>query len=45
MSNQALKDGSINQIKAMSNMDMTTNPKSYYSTMESNLPDLTGLCE
>ena len=39
--NQALKDGSINQIKAMSNMDMTTNPKSYYSTMESNLPILT----
>lgn len=38
--NQALKDGSINQIKAMSNMDMTTNPKSYYSTMESNLPIL-----
>ena len=39
--NQALKDGSINQIKAMSNMDMTTNPKSYYSTMESNLSILT----
>lgn len=39
--NQALKDGSINQIKTMSNMDMTTNPKSYYSTMESNLPILT----
>lgn len=39
--NQALKDGSINQIKVMSNMDMTTNPKSYYSTMESNLPILT----
>ncbi len=39
--NRALKDGSINQIKAMSNMDMTTNPKSYYSTMESNLPILT----
>lgn len=39
--NQALKDDSINQIKAMSNMDMTTNPKSYYSTMESNLPILT----
>ncbi|WP_314242749.1 M28 family peptidase [Empedobacter tilapiae] len=39
--NQALKDGSINQIKSMSNMDMTTNPKSYYSTMESNLPILT----
>ncbi|WP_313253559.1 M28 family peptidase [Empedobacter sp.] len=39
--NQALKDGSINQIKAMSNMDMTTNPKSYYSTIESNLPILT----
>ena len=39
--NQALKDGSINQIKAISNMDMTTNPKSYYSTMESNLPILT----
>ncbi len=27
--NQALKDGSINQIRVMSNMDMTTNPKSY----------------
>ena len=39
--NQALKDGSINQIKAMSNMDMTTNPKSFYSTMESNLSILT----
>ena len=39
--NQALKNGSINQIKAMSNMDMTTNPKSYYSTMESNLSILT----
>ena len=39
--NQALKDGSINQIKAMSNMDMITNPKSYYSTMESNLSILT----
>ena len=39
--NQALKDGSINQIKAMSNMDMTTNPQSYYSTMESNLSILT----
>ena len=35
--NQALKDGSINQIKAMSNMDMTTNPKSFYSTMEQNV--------
>ena len=34
---QAIKDGSINQIKAMSNMDMTTNPKSYYSTMDANL--------
>ncbi|MBO6211840.1 M28 family peptidase, partial [Algoriella sp.] len=34
---QAIKDGSINQIKAMSNMDMTTNPKAYYSTMEANL--------
>ncbi len=34
---QAMKDGSINQIKAMSNMDMTTNPKSYYSTMEQNV--------
>ncbi|HEY4539358.1 MAG TPA: M28 family peptidase [Faecalibacter sp.] len=33
--NQALKDGSIEQIKAMSNMDMTTNPKSYFSTMNS----------
>lgn len=39
--NQALKDGSINQIRVMSNMDMTTNPKSYYSTMESNLSILT----
>ena len=34
---QAIKDGSINQIKAMSNMDMTTNPKAYYSTMDANL--------
>ncbi|WP_413532758.1 M28 family peptidase [Empedobacter brevis] len=39
--NEAIKDGSISEIKAMSNMDMTTNPKSYYSTMESNLPVLT----
>ena len=38
--NQAMKDGSIHQIKVMSNMDMTTNPKSYYSTMESSLPIL-----
>jgi len=40
---QAMKDGSINQIKAMSNMDMTTNPKSYYSTMDSNLSFLNDL--
>lgn len=40
---QAMKDGSINQIKAMSNMDMTTNPKSYYSTMDSSLSFLNDL--
>ncbi|WP_333663292.1 M28 family peptidase [Chishuiella changwenlii] len=40
---QAMKDGSINQIKAMSNMDMTTNPKSYYSTMDSSLSFLNTL--
>lgn len=40
---EAMKDGSINQIKAMSNMDMTTNPKSYYSTMDSSLAFLNGL--
>lgn len=40
---EALKDGSINQIKAMSNMDMTTNPKAYYATMDSSLPFLNDL--
>ena len=34
---EALKDGSINQIKAMSNLDMTTNPKAYSSSMDSSL--------
>lgn len=33
----ALKDGSIHQIKAMSNMDMTTNPKVYYASTDETL--------
>ncbi|QTV06499.1 M28 family peptidase [Faecalibacter bovis] len=34
---EAIKDGSIKQIKAMSNMDMTTNPKAYFSSTNSSL--------
>jgi len=34
---EALKDGSIDKIKAMSNMDMTINPKVYSTTNATNL--------
>ena len=38
--NSAMKDGSIHQIKAMSNMDMTTNPKVYFASTEETLDPL-----
>ncbi|RLZ06472.1 M28 family peptidase [Faecalibacter macacae] len=42
---EAIKDGSIKQIKAMSNMDMTTNPKAYFSTMDTSLSFLNGIAK
>lgn len=42
---EAMKDGSIKHIKAMSNMDMTIDPKSYYSTMDTNLAFLDSIAK
>ena len=41
--NEAIKDGTFSTIKAMSNMDMTYDPKAYYSSMQENLNTLTDL--
>ena len=37
---EAIKNGTFENIKAMSNMDMTFDPKAYYSSMQENLPAL-----